>query len=326
MKKKMCRANSPVVSIVAAAAFLILSACVPVDNQNSAASADGNANAGNAAVDQTSAAQNSGNHGQTTEPAANSAAQNTNAAPQFAEAARKNLETETTLKWLFGKRPQTGWYLYKPLIAATIGVAPDAAPDRFAEALARWQRSTGLAPTGIFDEDTMFAFVGEWQKHRLFSRGIAASTELVVGRPADFYDPSRAETLRQIDRETYDAYRRMVQAAAADPALKLKTADGMLAPDEKFLKIVSAFRTREYQQKLREASPNSGRAGLAVNSPHFTGRALDLYVGGEPVSTADENRRVQINTPVYLWMVKNAGRFGFRPYFYEPWHWEHVPE
>jgi len=42
------------------------------------------------------------------------------------------------------------------------------------------------------------------------------------------------------------------------------------------------------------------------------------------VSTADANRAVQVQTRVYLWLVRNAERFGFRPYFYEPWHWEYV--
>jgi D-alanyl-D-alanine carboxypeptidase len=42
------------------------------------------------------------------------------------------------------------------------------------------------------------------------------------------------------------------------------------------------------------------------------------------VSSADGNRLVQTRTPVYRWLVKNAQKFGFRPYFYEPWHWEYV--
>ncbi|MCA1593525.1 MAG: M15 family metallopeptidase, partial [Acidobacteria bacterium] len=99
---------------------------------------------------------------------------------------------------------------------------------------------------------------------------------------------------------------------------------GELAPSEKYLKIVSSFRSREYQEHLRRQSPNSGRAGLAVNSPHFTGRALDLYVGGEPVETKDANRALQVQTRVYKWLVRNADKFGFRPYYYEPWHWEYV--
>jgi LAS superfamily LD-carboxypeptidase LdcB len=117
----------------------------------------------------------------------------------------------------------------------------------------------------------------------------------------------------------------MVAAAAADPTSGLKAdAAGGLAPEEKFLKIVSSFRSREHQAALRAQSPGSGRAGLAVNSPHFTGRALDLYVGGEPVETKDANRALQVQTPAYRWLVRNADKFGFRPYYYEPWHWEYV--
>jgi LAS superfamily LD-carboxypeptidase LdcB len=100
--------------------------------------------------------------------------------------------------------------------------------------------------------------------------------------------------------------------------------DGKLALSEKYLKIISAFRPREYQEHLRKLSPKAGRAGLAVNSPHFTGRALDLYVGGDPVDTKDSNRAIQVQTKVYQWLVRNAEKFGFRPYYYEPWHWEYV--
>src|SRR2546425_249063 len=114
-------------------------------------------------------------------------------------------------------------------------------------------------------------------------------------------------------------------AAIADRSLNLAhTPEGGLAPTEKYFKIVSAFRSREYQDQLRRQSPNAGSAGLAVNSPHFTGRALDFYVGGDPVDTKDSNRAIQVKTPVYQWLVRNAERFGFRPYFYEPWHWEYV--
>jgi len=128
-----------------------------------------------------------------------------------------------------------------------------------------------------------------------------------------------------VERSTYAAYKQMIAAAIADPSLKLAHTDkSELAPTENFLKIISAFRSREYQEELRRKSPNAGSAGLAVNSPHFTGRALDLYVGGDPVDTADSNRAIQVNSPPYKWLVLNAGRFGFRPYFYEPWHWEYV--
>ena len=51
---------------------------------------------------------------------------------------------------------------------------------------------------------------------------------------------------------------------------------------------------------------------------------IEVPVGGEPVKTLDSNRMIQVQTPVYKWLVKNAARFGFYPYFYEPWHWEYV--
>ena len=49
-----------------------------------------------------------------------------------------------------------------------------------------------------------------------------------------------------------------------------------------------------------------------------------LAFRSEPVSTKDDNRAIQTQSKAYRWLVKNAGRFGFRPYFYEPWHWEYV--
>jgi LAS superfamily LD-carboxypeptidase LdcB len=134
---------------------------------------------------------------------------------------------------------------------------------------------------------------------------------------SEFFDPERPEDLRYVERQAYAAYKRLLAAVAADLSLD---------SNENWLKIVSAFRSPAYQAQLRKQSPRSGRASLAVNSPHFTGRALDLYVGGEPVSTDDRNRAIQVNTKVYQWLVKNAERYGFYPYFYEPWHWEYCAQ
>jgi len=177
----------------------------------------------------------------------------------------------------------------------------------------------------VLDDETLYRMVSTWQGARLKNKEYATPDRLLQAPTSDFYDPTRPDALRQVERETYAAYKRMIAAAAADPSLGLKvTAAGELAPEEKFFKIVSSFRSREHQAALRAQSPGSGRAGLAVNSPHFTGRALDLYVGGEPVETGDSNRALQVQTPAYRWLVRNAERFGFRPYYYEPWHWEYV--
>lgn len=240
-------------------------------------------------------------------------------------AASRNALLSTELSWTFGNKQQLGWYLYTPLIKRLIDTRHDPPTPQFASALSRWQKKAGLKPTAVLDEETLYKMIATWQDARLKDRSYPQPDQLLTAPLSDFYDPTRAEELRQVERQTYAAYKRMVSAAVADRSLGLaRAAHGELAPGEKYLKIVSAFRSREYQEKLRRESPNSGSSGLAVNSPHFTGRALDLYVGGDPVDTGDSNRAVQIQTPVYQWLVRNAERFGFRPYCYEPWHWEYV--
>jgi D-alanyl-D-alanine carboxypeptidase len=243
----------------------------------------------------------------------------------FGAAGMRNASLQNELKWQFGKKSQRGWYLYIPLIRDTLDTKHDVTSEDFAKALARWQKKSGLEPTGVLEEKTLYAMISEWQGRRLKDRSPAPPQQLLTAPATDFYDPSRLDELRQVERQTYAAYKRMVAAALDDSSLNLaKGGRNELAAGEKYLKIVSAFRSREYQDKLRRESPNAGSAGLAVNSPHFTGRALDLYVGGEPVETNDANRAIQVKRPVYLWLVRNAERFGFRPYFYEPWHWEYV--
>jgi len=234
----------------------------------------------------------------------------------FATAAASNVTLRNELAWTFGGKQQRGWYLYDFLIGRTLNTQHDATSSDFAAALATWKRKRGLPADGVLDETALMAMISEWQSKRLKNRTYAQPDELMIAPASDFYDPSRADELRQVERKTFVAYQELIAAAKADPDLKLPA---------KYLKIISAFRSREYQENLRKKSPNAGGAGLAVNnSPHFTGRALDLYVGGDPVDTKDANRALQVNTPAYRWLVRNAERFGFRPYFYEPWHWEYV--
>ena len=241
-----------------------------------------------------------------------------------AEAARKNAVLRRDLDWTFGAKPQRGWYLYEQLIQRLINTKSDAASVQFSSAVGRWQEKSGLQPSGILDEETLYAMIKVWQDARLKDRSVAPPDQLVLAPIADFYDPTRAEELRRVERQTYAAYKLMVAAAVSDRSLHLAHQRNELLPGEKYLKIISAFRSPEYQEKLRRESPNSGSAGLAVHSPHFTGRALDLYVGAQAVDTTDSNRALQVETPVYRWLVRNAERFGFRPYCYEPWHWEYV--
>jgi LAS superfamily LD-carboxypeptidase LdcB len=253
---------------------------------------------------------------QSPRPVKKTAAISTPSTSAFTAAATTNVILRNDLTWTFGGKQQRGWYLYDLLIGKTLNTKHDPITSDFAASIASWQKRRGIRADGILDEDALMAMVSQWQGNRLKNRTAATPDQLMTVPPSDFYDPSRAPELRQVERNTYAAYKEMIAAASDD--LKL-------APSSSYFKIVSSFRSREYQENLRRKSPNAGSAGLAVNnSPHFTGRALDLYVGGDPVDTKDANRAIQVNTPAYRWLVQNAERFGFRPYFYEPWHWEYV--
>jgi zinc D-Ala-D-Ala carboxypeptidase len=244
----------------------------------------------------------------------------------FAAAVAANERSLNSLSWPFGGKSQTGWAIYLPLIAQTVGAEIDGDPAEFAAALAKWQEEKGLEGNGIVSAATMQAFAGYWQSQRLGRSSLSGSDALVSAPIGDFWDSGRDPNMLQLERQTYSAYKRMIAAAAKDLGKELRfTASGELAPGEKFLRIVSAYRSPEYQAALRKREPGAGRVALAKNSPHFTGHALDIYVGGEPVTTKDPNRLIQVQTPAYKWLVKNASKFGFYPYFYEPWHWEYVP-
>ena len=235
----------------------------------------------------------------------------------FSVAAGRNAKLKFDLNWTFGARPQRGWYLYTSLIQRLIGVNAATETNEFAQALAAWQRSEGLAPTGVLDQETWMKMVEVFQSRRIKDKSTPPANALTLVPASKFFDPERPGDLRYVERLAYDAYKKLAATAADELSL---------GPNESWLKVISAYRSPAYQAQLRKQSPKSGRAGLAVNSPHFTGRALDIYVGGEPVSTKDQNRVIQVNTKVYQWLVKNAGRFGFVPYFYEPWHWEYRPQ
>ncbi len=238
----------------------------------------------------------------------------------------ENARLESSLAWAFGGKIQRGWAIYLPLICQTIGAdlaKARGAESDFAVRLAVWQRDNGVRDSGTLDAETWKQMITMWQANRLKNRETPPPAQMMLAPTIDFWDLERPAEQRYVERATYDAYKRMVRAAIADSSLNLRaTSNGELSIAEKQLKIVSAYRSRERQAQLRRESPNSGRAGLAVNSPHFSGRALDLYIAGDPVDTKDSNRMLQTSTPLYRWLVQNASRYGFKPYFYEPWHWE----
>lgn len=79
-----------------------------------------------------------------------------------------------------------------------------------------------------------------------------------------------------------------------------------------------ACNARQAVKLLRGGTAPPGR------SPHHTGRAIDIHVGGS-ISTGASNVAYQRKQDAFKWLVCNASRFGFYPYAVEPWHWEYNP-
>ena len=143
----------------------------------------------------------------------------------------------------------------------------------FAAAVARWQKSSQLQQTGVIDDETLGQMIRSWQSHRTYKSDYPSPDQLVLVSPDDFYDPERVDELRMVERQTFEAYKRMVAAAATDSTLGLKVTNGDLARSEKYLKIISAFRTRSTGAAAPPVS--EGRTWRACDEqPHFTGRAL----------------------------------------------------
>jgi hypothetical protein len=247
--------------------------------------------------------------------------------PAFAAASGANAATSANAPWSVFGRPENGWQIYVPLVAREIGVACPPSSEGFAAALAGWQRSHGVAASGAMDEATLRAFDLAWLGRRPFvaasSHGQCPSpplpTNLVAVAPNEGYLGQPA-LLRP---GTLAAYRRMVAAARAEsPAI---------AADPKLLTIFSGYRDPAADAAACAARHDCGTpAHAGTCSAHRTGLAMDIYLGSAPgyppESSDDANRLYESRTPAYLWLVANAGRFGFVNYAFEPWHWEWTGE
>ena len=118
------------------------------------------------------------------------------------------------------------------------------------------------------------------------------------------------------------AYERMLASArAAAPELRA---------DPQLLTVFSAYRSPEYDAARCAGDGNCQGVTRASCSPHRTGLAMDIFLGAAPGygpdSSDDPNRLYITRGGAYRWMVENAGRFGFAPYAFEPWHWEWIGE
>lgn len=230
-----------------------------------------------------------------------------------------------SLEWAPFGQAEMGWETYAPLLQHELRT--DCAPTTpdFAAALAQFQGRYALTPTGVFDQPTFAVLKGVLQERRPF---VMARIRNECPEPPPLpelgylvAEEEHADRLtRLLRRDTLDAYRRMSAAARREV--------GETQANPELLQIFSGFRDPEADAARCAAQGNCDGVRRAVCSPHRTGAAVDLFVGKAPGfevdSTAPSARLALSRTPTYRWLVANAGRFGFVPYLYEPWHWEYV--
>ncbi|WP_454761002.1 D-alanyl-D-alanine carboxypeptidase family protein [Caulobacter segnis] len=239
-------------------------------------------------------------------------------------AAAVNAASLSSLAWTpFGK-PETGWEIYAPRIAAEIGTTCGPGSNGFASALARWQGAHGLQKTGVVDPTVFSAMLVRWHLARPFVRvnregicpGAPPEANLELARPEESYG-GKAIRMRP---GALAAYRNMVAEA--------KAAGALTKPDA--LRIFSGFRAPDADAQRCARDKNCQGLIRTICSAHRTGLAMDVVIdaapGFGPDSSADANRLVMARSSLFRWMVVNAPRFGFVNYAYEPWHWEWTGE
>jgi zinc D-Ala-D-Ala carboxypeptidase len=239
-------------------------------------------------------------------------------------AAAVNAASLSTLVWTpFGK-PETGWEIYAPRIAAEIGTTCGPGSNGFASALARWQGAHGLPKTGVLDPAVFGAMLVRWHLARPFVRvnregvcpGAPPEALLAQANAKESYGGK----VIQMRPAALEAYRRMVDAARAA---------GVLSRPESLM-IFSGYRAPDADAQRCARDRNCQGLIRTICSAHRTGLAMDVVIdaapGLRPDSSADANRLVMARSPLYRWMVVNAPGFGFVNYAYEPWHWEWTGE
>ena len=247
------------------------------------------------------------------------------AADTFGEAASANSINLYAMQWSPFGQDEMGWETYVPLIQKELGTGCDPTSSAFAEKLSLFQIRHGLMSNGQFDAATFAVFRGLWQERRPFIlariRGECPSPPPIADLSYLVAGEEHAERMtRMARRDVLEAYREMVAAARREVP--------EMATQPELLQIFSSFRDPEADAARCARDGNCDGVRRAACSAHRTGTALDIYVGhllGYGVdSTHSHNRRYMTQTQTYRWLVKNAERFGFVPYAFEPWHWEWV--
>ena len=138
---------------------------------------------------------------------------------------------------------------------------------------------------------------------------MAADSPLLVPVPAV------SGGAKRLHRIAAAAMREMGRALEKDLGIELKLASGWRA---------HRWQSRaQYEAVLvqRFGSVAEGKRWLAFDSPHETGLAMDIGVGGLKPSRASV--AFQREQPIHRWLIARAWEFGWHPYKTEPWHWEY---
>jgi D-alanyl-D-alanine carboxypeptidase len=247
-------------------------------------------------------------------------------APGWEQKASINASSLNGLPWSPFGRPEVGWATYAPMIAREIGVGCGPETPKFAQAFAAWEQKQQLPVDGLVSEATFIRLKGVVQSRRPF---VLISAEGVCPAAPDVSTLANASLQEgyggkpiQLRPAALAAYRRMAAAARAD--------DPAIAADPRNLQIFSGFRDPVADAARCATEGNCNGVVRASCSAHRTGLAMDIYVGQAegfpPDSSADPNRLAMTQGRVYQWLVKNADRFGFVNYPFEPWHWEWTGE
>jgi hypothetical protein len=245
-------------------------------------------------------------------------------APTFAAAARANAAGLKTSPWMFSagsaaKPEGPGWEAYVPAVQHTLAIRCGADTGAFAQALSAWQAAHGLTPDGRMSRAAAQQLKADWQARRAHVARpcIALSHGQTDALPAGArYDNRDA----RLQRQTLAAYLSMLAAARAEQPELFMASKPLLA--------VSPWRDPAADRAACARTPGlcNGTAKTAGCSAHWSGRAIDINLGfapgGDPTDSTYANRLFQSKTPLYAWLLDNAGRFGFVNYYYEPWHWE----
>lgn len=199
----------------------------------------------------------------------------------------------------------------------TMAVAPepgpdDAGPESASEPESAPASAPAAAPASASASATTPTPVSDYVERRVRVRSYgttAANSPLLVPVPSTSGGVKRLHVLAARGLTA------LAEAVQRDLGITLKIASGWRA---------HRWTSREqYEATLiaRFGSVKEGKRWLGFDSPHETGLAMDLGVGGLKPSRATVD--FQRKQPLHQWLVKHAGAFGWHPYKTEPWHWEY---